>query len=212
MAIDRRDIIQILRDENDLLKARNRQISKKLARSQQAFRVLNQLCDKAQTITDSYSSAEELSTVLSQLLEIVLHASDIENGSLLLVDENSNELEFVAVIGESREYLMNQRVSIDTGLVGDTIRSGRPVLYSDVRSSRVWSKAIDESLDFHTQSLMCVPLKNCDTIIGAIEVVNHVEDAPFDEHDLNILMVSTRMVGLALERVEEVTLALENSL
>ncbi len=212
MAIDRRDIIQILRDENDLLKARNRQISKKLARSQQAFRVLNQLCDKAQSISDAYSSPEELSNVLRQLLEIVLHASDIENGSLLLVDDQANELEFVAVVGESREYLINQRISMETGLVGETIRSGQPVLYSDVRSSRVWSKAIDENLNFRTQSLMCVPLKNRDTIIGAIEVVNHVDDVPFDEHDLNILMVSTRMVGLALERVEAITMALESEL
>jgi len=210
MAIDRRDIIQILRDENDLLKARNRQISKKLAGSQQAFRVLNQLCDKAQSISDTYSSAEELSNVLRQLLEIVLHASDIENGSLLLIDELANELEFVAVVGESREYLINQRISMETGLVGETIHSGQPVLYSDVRSSRVWSKAIDENLNFRTQSLMCVPLKNRDAIIGAIEVVNHVDDVPFDEHDLDILMVSTRMVGLALERVEAITMALES--
>lgn len=210
MAIDRRDVIQILRDENELLKARNKQVSKKLARSQQAFRVLNTLCDQAQAIADTYSSAEELSNVLRLLLEIVLHASDIENGSLLLVDESSNELEFVAVVGESREYLMNHRVSIETGLVGETIRSGKPLLYGDVRSSRVWSKAIDESLNFHTQSLMCVPLKNRDTIIGAIEVVNHVDESPFDEHDLDILMVSTRLVGLALERVEAITLALES--
>ncbi len=210
MAIDRKDIIQILRDENDLLKARNQQISRKLARQQQAFRVLNRLCEKTRGLDQAYSSPEELARVLSQLLEMVLHACDIENGSLLLVDEKAGELEFVAVNGESREYLLGHRMELEAGVVGDTIRNNEAMLIGDVRSSRRWSREIDERLNFQTLSLMCVPLCIDEDVVGAIEVVNHATDSPFDENDLNILRVATRLVGIALEKVEEITLALEN--
>jgi hypothetical protein len=47
------------------------------------------------------------------------------------------------------------------------------------------------------------------SIIGAIEVVNQAQDDAFDENDLNILKVATRLVGLALEKVEQLTLQTE---
>ena len=72
MAIDRRDIIQILRDENELLRARNKQVSRRLARQQQAFRVLNRLCEKTRFLSESYSSPTELADVLRELLEMIL--------------------------------------------------------------------------------------------------------------------------------------------
>ena len=43
-----------------------------------------------------------------------------------------------------------------------------------------------------------------------IEVVNHTSESPFDENDLNVLRVATRLVALALERIEELTLAMED--
>jgi GAF domain-containing protein len=209
MAIDRKDIMQMLRDENALLKATNQQISKRLARQQQAFRVLNQLCIKTRGLSESYSNPGELSDVLSEFLEMVLHACDIENGSLILVDEEAGELEFVSVVGESRQNLRNHRMGLHTGIVGKVIASGESVLIEDVRRSRSWSRVIDERLNFHTLSLMCVPLLIHQKVVGAIEVVNHSTDTPFDENDLNILRVATKLVGLALEKVEEITVALE---
>ncbi|MBL7003233.1 MAG: hypothetical protein ISR69_04330, partial [Gammaproteobacteria bacterium] len=50
MSINRRDIMQMLRDENELLKTRNLQVSRRLARLQQAFRVLIDIDEKTQLI------------------------------------------------------------------------------------------------------------------------------------------------------------------
>ncbi len=209
MSIDRRNIIQILRDENDLLRARNKQVSAKLARQQQAFRVLTRLCDKTRDLAETYTGPSDLSDVLRELLEMVLHACDIENGSLMLIDEQAGELEFVAVIGESREYLRHHRLDVRKGIAGSVVESGEPLLITDVRASRQWSRVVDERLNFHTQSLMCVPLIVGDQITGVIEVSNGTTDIPFDENDLNVVRVATRLVGLALERVEQLTSAMQ---
>jgi GAF domain-containing protein len=205
IVIYRRDIIQILRDENELLKARNKQVSQRLARQQQAFRVLNELCAK----TQSYQQVNDLPQVLNELLALVLHACNIENGSLVLIDEKAGELEFVAVIGESRGYLQNHRIGIETGAVGHVIKTGVGIVIEDVHNAKHWSSIIDEVLRFHTHSLMCVPIPVRGSIIGAIEVVNQAQDDAFDENDLNILKVATRLVGLALEKVEQLTLQTE---
>lgn len=205
MAINRRDIIQMLRDENELLKARNKQVSKNLARQQQAFRVLNELCEKTQLYSKSY----DLPKVLNELLEQVMHTCNTENGSLILIDETKEELEFVAVIGESQDHLLNHRISIRTGAVGQVVKTQRALVIEDVHASKQWSPDIDERLEFHTHSLMCAPLIINDRVIGAIEVVNHVADLSFDENDLNILRVASRLVSFALEKLEQLTLAKE---
>jgi transcriptional regulator with GAF, ATPase, and Fis domain len=200
MAINRRDIIQMLRDENDLLKVRNQQVSKKLARHQQAFRVLAELDNRALSMSKSL----ELPELLNKLLAMVMHACNTENGSLILIDEASNELEFVSVIGESHDHLLNHRISLDTGLVGHVIKTRESLLVEDVHSSKQWSSSIDERLDFQTNSLMCTPVTIEDEVVGAIEVVNHVLDSAFDFNDLNILQVAGRMVSHVLEYVHKV--------
>lgn len=206
MAINRRDIVQILRDENELLKTRNKQVSKKLSRHQQAFRVLNELCETTRSIDQSV----DLADFLNELLALVMHTCNTENGSLILIDEAAQELEFVAVIGESQDHLLNHRIGIETGAVGHVIKNGIGMLIDDVHNSKYWSSVIDESLDFHTHSLMCVPLFVQDKVIGAIEVVNHTADASFEQNDLNILKVATRLVSLALEKVEKLTPQVES--
>lgn len=207
MSISRRDIIQMLRDENELLKARNQQVSNKLARHQQAFRVLAELDDK----TRSMSRDLDLPDLLNELLAMVMHACNTENGSLILIDDESNELEFVAVIGESHDHLLNHRIPLDTGLVGHVIKNRESLLIEDVHHSRKWSSSIDQRLDFQTLSLMCVPVTIEDEVVGAIEVVNHKHDTPFDFNDLNILHVAGRMVSQVLECVNKLTLSAENS-
>jgi transcriptional regulator with GAF, ATPase, and Fis domain len=205
MAINRRDIIQMLRDENELLKARNQQVSKKLALHQQAFRVLAELDSK----TRSMSKNLELPELLNELLAMVMHVCNTENGSLILIDEKTRELEFVAVIGESHDHLLNHRISLETGLVGHVIKTRESLLVEDVHDSKQWSSSIDECLDFHTSSLMCTPLTVEEDVVGAIEVVNHVNETPFDYNDLNILHVAGQMASRVLECVQKLTLKKE---
>ena len=205
MAINRRDIIQMLRDENELLKIRNQQVGSRLARLQQSFRVLNEIDEK----TAGLSSAPDIAALFHQLLELVLHTCNTENGSLIMLDDETQELEFVEVIGDSRDALLNHRVNAETGIVGQTIKTGQALLIGNVRNSKLWSSSIDVYLSFHTESLMCVPLKIAGRVIGAIELVNHTGETVFDENDLNVLCVAGYYVSRALEQAEKLMISVE---
>ncbi len=205
MSINRRDIIQMLRDENELLKTRNKQVGNKLARAQQAFRALNDIEQNTRKLTKS----TDIMALFSQLLGLVLHACNSENGSLVMVDDKTQELEFVEVVGDSRDALMNHRIPLETGIVGHTIASCQPMLIKNVHASSKWSSTVDNFLSFHAQSLMCAPLFIENQVIGAIELVNHVKDSVFDENDLNVLRVAACYVGKALEQAEKLMLSME---
>ena len=205
MAINRRDIIQMLRDENELLKTRNHQVGGRLARLQQAFRALNDIDVK----TRQLSSTTDIVMLFKQLLELVLHTCNTENGSLIMLDDETNELEFVEVIGDSRDALINHRIDVNTGIVGKIIKTGKATLIENVHASNQWSSEIDDYLSFHTESLMCVPLQIDDRVIGAIELVNHAGDDAFDENDLNVLRVAACYVSRALQQAEKLMISTE---
>ena len=56
-----------------------------------------------------------LNRLIIDLLALALHACDAGNGSMILVDDDTNELVFAAEIDETREHLLNHRIDIDTG-------------------------------------------------------------------------------------------------
>ncbi len=202
MPIDRRGLVQMLRDENESLKARIQQINIRLTRHQQAFRALNQMDDTMRGLSAEF----DLKKLLNKLLSLALHACDSENGSLILVDDESGELVFADVVGEAREQLRNHRISSDTGIVGNVVMTKIPVLVPDVQKSVQWSSEIDQVVGFKTRALMCAPLYNDDKTYGAIEVVNNNSNDLFDENDLAILRVTARYVSQALQKAEDMTL------
>ena len=120
MVFYRRDIIQMFRDENDLLKTRNKQVGDRLVYLQQAFRVLNTIDTKTHTLTE----APDIEEFFHQLLELVLHTCNTENGSLIMLDDKTQEAlahrfagAFIvpadvarAELGEKRRHHMNRQV------------------------------------------------------------------------------------------------------
>jgi GAF domain-containing protein len=200
MGFNRRDIIQMLRRENELLKARGRLLKDRLTRYQQAFRALNRMDD---TLRD-LSTQIDIEKLIYKFLSLALHACDSENGSLILIDEASDELVFVEVIGEARDHLLNHRMDKDVGVVGRVVASLEAELVTDVRKSSQWSAEVDRVAGFETQALMCAPLFSDEKSYGAIEVINNNSIEDFDENDLAILRVTARFVSQALQKAEEV--------
>jgi transcriptional regulator with GAF, ATPase, and Fis domain len=202
MAIDRRDVVQMLRDENEALKAHNRQIGVRLTRHQQAFRALIQMDETMRGL----SAVFDLEKLINKLLSLALHACDSENGSLVLVDDETDELVFADVIGEGRQQLLNHRIKSDSGIVGNVVTTKEPVLVADVRKSAHWSPDIDRVIGFKTHALMCAPLYIDDKTYGVIEVINNTSNNDFDDNDLAILRVTARFVSQALQKAEDITL------
>jgi len=202
MAINRRDIVQMLRRENELLKTRSQKLEARLIRHQQAFRALNRMDETMRSMRASF----DIKKLINDLLALVLHACDSENGSMILIDDGTDELVFAEVIGETREQLLDHRIDIDTGIVGHVVKTQKAMLVTDVRNSTRWSSEVDQAIGFNTNALMCAPLFNSDKTYGAIEVVNNISSDKFDDNDLAILRVAARFVSQALQEAEDITL------
>jgi diguanylate cyclase (GGDEF)-like protein len=58
---------------------------------------------------------------------------------------------------------------------------------------------VDEAVSFTTRSIVCVPVKSKNRVLGVVELVNSLDDTNFDEADLKILATIADFAAIAIE-------------
>jgi GAF domain-containing protein/FixJ family two-component response regulator len=163
----------------------------------------------AQTVTSSLDLDEVIRSVMKGINRI-LH---VETGSLLLIDEETNELVFKITLQGDTEKLAPYKLKMGQGIAGWVAQRGEPLLVPDVQLDPRHHKAIDEAVGFTSRSILCVPLMVKEKVIGAVEVINKLDgtspgsEAQFNESDLELLSSMAAPVAIAIEnaRLHEAT-------
>ncbi len=148
------------------------------------------------------SSSLELDEVLEAILDQLKRVVDVEAGSILLVDELSGpgarELAFRVTLSDELRKESVERMPFGKGIVGLVAETGEPLTVLDAQNDPRWYKKIDEITGFVTKSLLCVPLKARNEVIGVIELVNKLE-GKFTEEDKGLLSAVAASVAIAIE-------------
>jgi DNA-binding response OmpR family regulator/putative methionine-R-sulfoxide reductase with GAF domain len=144
------------------------------------------------------TSSLDLDQILSQAMHGIQRILHVEAGSLLLLDEDSGLLEFKKVLSGSQERMVDFKLRVGEGIAGHVAQNGEPLLVADVQNDPRFCPRMDEAIALVTRSVLCVPLKVKDRIIGVIEVINRL-DGLFDENDLWLLDYMAGSVAIALE-------------
>ncbi len=163
----------------------------------------------AQTVTSSLDLDEVIRSVMKGINRILR----VETGSLLLIDEETNELVFKITLQGDTEKLAPYRLKMGQGIAGWVAQRGEPLLVPDVQLDPRHYGAIDEAVGFTSRSIMCVPLTVKEKVIGVIEVINKLggtlpdSEARFNENDLKLLRAMAAPVAIAIEnaRLHEAT-------
>ncbi|MGB3906775.1 MAG: GAF domain-containing protein [Anaerolineae bacterium] len=149
-------------------------------------------------IGQALSSTLDLENALTLIMERINVMLKVEAGSLLLVDEEAEELVFQIALGERAEHVKPLRLKMGQGIAGRVAQTGQPLLIPDVRQDPSRHKAIDISTDFLTRSMLCVPMIARGEIIGVIEVINKLEGT-FTEHDQSLLASMAGYAAVAID-------------
>ncbi len=149
-------------------------------------------------ISKAITSSLDLDQILSQAMHIIRGILHVEAGSLLLLDEDSGLLEFKKILSGSQERIVGFKLKPGEGIAAHAVQKGEPLLVLDAQNDPRFCPRVDEAIGFVTRSILCVPLKVKDKIIGAIEVINKL-DGQFDENDLWLLNYMAGSVAIALE-------------
>ncbi len=145
------------------------------------------------------SSTLNLTLVLERLLEKAKEVIEAEASSLMLLDEEKQELYFHTVLGEKSEKIKQIRLRVGEGIAGWVAKHGEPLLVEDCSKDPRFYKKADESTGFKTKSMMCVPLIFRKRILGTIQVLNKTCDRNFDAEDLKIFQIMADQAAIAIE-------------
>lgn len=152
-----------------------------------------------ETVSSALGYVGDLQELLTTIISIVTSELPSEEGSVLLLDDETDELEFFSVIGETGFGLTQLRFPADKGIAGHVLQNREAIIVDNVQTCPYFFKTIDDDSGFKTKSILAAPLISGEECIGVIEAVNKIGRDSFDEQDKRILMAIADEVALAIK-------------
>lgn len=153
-------------------------------------------------LTKHINSTLELEKLLDNMLQISTDMLQAEASSILLLDEDKDELIFTAATGEKKDKLKDIRIPVGEGIAGWVARENKSVLVADVQNDPRFFRKVDQNTAFKTTSIIAVPLLTKGKLIGVVEVLNKKNNKQFNEEDKSLLEAFANQAAVAIENAK----------
>lgn len=148
-------------------------------------------------ITQTFSSSLELEQVLNRVIDEVISVTRAERGFVMLRGADG-ALDFQAARGIDQTTINQPQFEISRSVVEQVIDTRESLLTSDAQQDKsLKNKPSVASLRLH--SILCVPLKLKDKLLGAIYVDNRITVGIFSQADLDLLSAIASSAAIAIE-------------
>lgn len=163
--------------------------------------------DVAKALTSTLNLDSVLQTIMDKMAEYFRP----DTWSLLMVDEDKDELYFAIAVGDAAEAVKKLRLKMGEGIAGWVAQHGEPLVVPNVYTDPRFAKRIDEMTKWKTRSIMCVPLKAKHRVLGVIQLINCSVEG-FTENEMFFLQALCDYAAIAIdnaravERIQELTI------
>lgn len=159
-----------------------------LARHLHEFETLSLI---GQTVTASLDLDEVLTTVVDAAVSL----TGAEEGSLLLLDDESGELYMRASKNMNEEFARTFRLHVQDSLAGQVIASGEPVIIHEQSPKKI-------KTDYFVYALIYVPLKLRGRVVGVLGVDNRQVRHAFTDQDQTLMEAMADYAAIAIENAQ----------
>ena len=186
-AIDRALAEARLRRERDELTRHLVQANRQLGQHVKELRILYGL-------GRSVTSLLDLELVLNRVVEAAVYLTGAEEGALMLIDEQTGDLYMRAARGLGEKYAHGFRVRIEDSIAGQVLRTGKPIMLGGAQRDDTYKV----KTDYFVKSLLNIPLKVGDEVIGVLAVNNRDSARPFSPSHLHVLTSLANYASIAI--------------
>jgi diguanylate cyclase (GGDEF)-like protein len=165
------------------------------------------LTDIVKTANSILEPRKVIDLIMAKIQELI----PSEAWSMLMVDEERQELTFELALGEKGKDVSNLRVKIGEGVAGWVAQTGKPTIVNDTAKDPRFTGRFDSKTQFQTRSILCAPLISRGRTIGVVEIINRV-GGRFTQRDLDLLLTLVEPCAIAIEnailfqRAEQLTI------
>jgi diguanylate cyclase (GGDEF)-like protein len=152
-------------------------------------------------VAKALTSSLDLDSILQTIMDKMAEYFRPDTWSLLMVDEQRDELYFAIAVGEAAEALKNVRLKLGEGIAGWVAKHGEQVISPDVRNDPRFAKHIDDITQWQTHSVICMPLRSRLRVLGVIQLVN-LDMAQFNEPEVFFLQSICDYAAIAIENAK----------
>ncbi len=146
------------------------------------------------------SQSQELQPLLTRIIRLALDVIGANVGSVMLLDEAHNELTISACVGLSEDVRRKTRVRVGDSIAGHVAKNGQALLIQDIQTDERFAKF--HKGNYETNSLISVPLKIKDRIIGVLNLSDPQHGTVFEENDLRLLQTFASQAAIAIDDAE----------
>lgn len=137
--------------------------------------------DKLRALIETVDAANAMTEPLTESIENLLRLSGAslhcEEVSILIRDGDNGDLRFLIAIGRVADQIVGMKVP--SGMESPvSCLSGQPMAVTDVVDK--FYAEVDKQTGYNSQTILATPLRHHDEIIGVLEFVNRVGDAPYE--------------------------------
>jgi GAF domain-containing protein len=125
---------------------------------------------------------------------------DIDICSVMLSDELTNELTVKSAVGLDEDVIKRTRIKLGDRIAGWVALEGKPLLIEDIETDTRFSKT--NISQYTTKSLMTLPLKIGDKVVGVLNLNNKKTAEPFSKEDYLIALQMSNNISHFIELLQ----------
>jgi GAF domain-containing protein len=144
-------------------------------------------------------SEESFRALLGAIVEVARSIFGAKASSILLLDEETEELVFEAVVGEGEDTLLGMRFPAGTGIAGWVLATRTPLVIEDVNKDPRFASNVAEDTGYVPSGLMAAPLLHDERALGVLEVLDRPERAHFSLQEMELLGLFANQASIAVD-------------
>jgi PAS domain S-box-containing protein len=144
------------------------------------------------------NSTLDLPEVLNRVMDQIIEITGAERGYLVLRDVETGNLEFRVARNLDRETLNQQSFQVSRTIVTRVAESGEPVVTTNAQADPRF-QAQESVVSYSLRSILCVPLRVKDEVIGVVYADNRIKAGLFGERELDLLTAFANQAAVAID-------------
>ena len=145
----------------------------------------------------SLAAASNLNELLNKIVRLAAGVTQAEIGSVMLINPTGETLTIEACIGLDPKIAETARLTMGESIAGYVAELGSPLIVADVEKDSRFKRINKER--YTSASLLCVPLKVANKILGVINMANKKDGQVFNDHDLKLLSTFASQAAVAID-------------
>ena len=150
-----------------------------------------------QEISRTINSELDMAKLISKILDMVIEVLQAERGFLILKD-SQGKLVIRTARNIDRDSIKKPEFKVSFSIAKRVVKTGETILTSNAQEDVRFKDKISVH-DLKLKSVLCVPFKSKDQILGAVYVDNRFVSGLFTEKDLEMLIAFSNQAAIALE-------------